>query len=418
MLALQADPGETLPEASWQGLVDEWLDENPPGRRVLLLPPDQTRGASCAGEISAYLYQKLQDREVYLMPAVGSHLQMTGEELASFFPGIPSGAFLTHNWETDCETAGVIPDAFIRQISDGRVQGDLSVPVDHRILDGSFDTIISLGQVVPHEVAGMSNYTKNLVIGEGGPELINQSHMIGALYGVEKTMGNVDTPVRALFDYAQDHFLDACGVTYFLTVTTQDAGEASLRGLFIGQKRDAFEAAAACAQKWNITYLEKRVPKIAAWLAPEEFKSFWVGNKGIYRTRMAIEDGGELVLLAPGIRTCGEQPAIDALIRQYGYCGTQKVLDLYRAGSFDGMEMVAAHLIHGSTEGRFQVTYATDPALMSREEVEQLGFQWMDIKEAVARYRPRERETGFVTEGDDAYYFIQSPALGLWRTRK
>ena len=409
------DDARALTPSEWHGTIEAWLARHPVGERVLLIPPDDTRLYSCAGAVTAWLYRRLcREHAVFVMPAVGTHEQMSPEACAHFFPGVPPDAFLRHDWRTDADALGVVPEAETERLTNGALHQPIEVRLNRRLTDGSFDTLISVGQVVPHEVVGMANYTKNLLVGLGGRETINLTHMAGALHGIESTLGRVDTPVRAIFDYAQQRFLDSLRVVYMLTVTTEAASEALLHGLYIGYGRDTFEAAAAQSLRKNVTRLAARARKVVAHLEPTEFKSAWVGNKAIYRTRMAIADGGELIIIAPGLARFGESDEVDRAIRAYGYCGTEAVMRLYRSGAFPGLDMVAAHLIHGSSEGRFRTVYATDPRLLDRAAVEQAGFGWMDVREALAVYRPEQRETGYVEQDGDAFYFVKAPATGLW----
>lgn len=406
----------TLTKEEWIGLIEEWLEGHHPGQRVLLIPPDITRCYSYAGVICSYLYRRLSgEHQVYLMPAVGTHMQMSDEEREQFIPDVPKEAFLTHDWRTDNVSLGEVPAEFIEKVTDGKYKEAIEALIDRRLVSGEFDTIYSIGQVVPHEVVGLANYTKNLVVGLGGREMINKSHMVGAICNMEKIMGNVDSPVRAIFDYVQSEYLDRLGITFFLTVTQERDAQADLYGLYIGNERKTYEAAAELASWHNITWLEKRVKRMVAYLEPSEFRSTWVGNKAIYRTRMAIADGGELVVLAPGLRQFGENSEADAMIRRYGYRGTKRILELYRQQAFEHMEMVAAHLIHGSSEGRFTITYATNPELLSREEVENVGFAWADVRDLLDVYHPEEKESGYYETNGEEYYFVKAPAVGLWR---
>lgn len=407
-----------LRDEEWMALTDQWIANERPGKRVLILPPDMTRCYSYAGVITSYLYRKLQgDHEVFIMPTVGTHMQMDKVEREAFFPGVPDEAFLCHNWKEDNVCLGVVPGEYLKKVTGGQYEEDIQVLLNKHVADGEFDTVVSVGQVVPHEVVGMANYTKNLVVGIGGRDMINKSHMVSAICNIETIMGNVDSPVRAVFDYAQDHYLNQFGITFFLTVTMERNSQADLYGLYIGKDRDAFEAAAVLSQKKNINWLDERAERVVAYLDPAEFRSTWVGNKAIYRTRMAIANGGELVILAPGLKQFGENDEVDACIRKFGYCGTENILKLYREKAFEGLEMVAAHLIHGSSDGRFKVTYATDPGLITAEEIEAAGFAWMDVSEALLKYRPEEKETGYFEDADGTYYFIKAPAVGLWRVR-
>ena len=247
--------------------------------------------------------------------------------------------------------------------------------------------------------------------------MINSSHCLGAFYGMERMMGRDHTPVRRIFDYAAERFLMDLPICYALTVTTAPGGEIQLHGLFIGAERSYFERAVALAQRKNMTFVDAPLKKVVVYLDASEFKSTWLGNKAIYRTRMAIANGGELIVLAPGIEMFGEDPENDRLIRKYGYCGRERVIELCETQK-DLQEnlSVAAHLIHGSSDGRFSITYCTKRT--SREEIEGVCFHHMPYDEAAKKYDPAKLRDGFNTlpDGEDIYY-IPNPALGLWADR-
>ena len=103
-------------------------------------------------------------------------------------------------------------------------------------------------------------------------------------------------------------------------------GELEVSGLFVGDDRECFERAAELSLQVNFEMLDEPLEKVVVYLDPEEFKSTWLGNKSIYRTRMAIADGGELIVLGPGVREFGEDAEIDRLIRKYGYVDDPRVL--------------------------------------------------------------------------------------------
>lgn len=407
-----------LEEKEIYQVVNQMLSQTEDARRVLLVPPDITRCYSFAGKITGYCYRQLYERaEVKIMPALGTHRMMTREEQISFIgEDIPEDAYLYHNWRTDTVKIGTIPAEFIEEISDKRCSMDIEAEVNRCLVDNSYDLIISIGQVVPHEVVGMANYSKNILVGLGGRQMINKSHMVGAVCNLEAIMGNVDTPVRKLFDYAEERFLANVPLVYVLTVTTEEDHQAVVHGIFAGGSRRPFERASQLAKRWNITYLPKRVHKVVAYLEPEEFTSTWVGNKSVYRTRMMIEDGGELLVLAPGLLHFGENEEVDALIRQYGYRGTPHVMKLREEGRFDNADMVAAHMIHSSSEGRFRIIYATDPGKVTKEEVEGIGYEHMDYYEAVKRYDIHMLPDGHhVMPDGEEIYVVKAPALGLWK---
>lgn len=397
--------------------LDRLLAQYPVLRRLLIIPPDITRFYSMAGMITQKIYHKLcAHAQVDILPATGTHVTMTDEEIRRMFGDIPFERFLTHHWRTDTMMLGTVPAEFVCSVSGGLFETDIDVEVNKRLFEGCYDLILSIGQVVPHEVAGMANYSKNIFVGVGGRQMINKTHMLGAVCGAEAALGNDHAPVRKVFDYAQERFLCDLPLVYILTVVNKASEDVNLHGLYIGDQRDAFEQAVALSQELNINYVNRPAKKVVAYLEPEEYRSTWVGNKAIYRTRMIVEDGGELVVLAPGISTFGENPEVDKAIRTYGYTGTRHILDLYKQGAFEDLMMVSAHLIHGSSDGRFQITYATDPKLLSKEEVESAGFLHMDVKEAMHRYDPYKLKNGWniLPDGEEIYY-VDAPGLGLWK---
>ena len=388
--------------------------------KVLLLPPDYTRLYSGAGILTAMFYDLLRDTcEIDIMPALGTHEPMTEAEWTAFFgKEVPFDRMIVHNWRTDVVKLGEVPASFVSEVSDGLVGSAIDVEVNRRIMDKSYDLILSIGQVVPHEVVGMANYSKNIFVGCGGSSMINSSHMLGAFYGMERIMGKDFSPVRKVFDYAQEHFLRDVPLLYVLTVTTNTGDETHIHGLCIGDTRDVFEQAVALSQQLNLTHLEEPLQKVVVYLDPREFKSTWLGNKAVYRTRMAIADGGELVILAPGVRKFGEDAENDRLIRKYGYVGRENILRLVEENE-DLREnlSVAAHLIHGSSDGRFSITYCTKE--LTEEEVRSAGFGYIPYDAAVKRYDPAVLRDGFVRlpDGEEIFY-VSNPALGLWTVEK
>lgn len=384
--------------------------------KVLLIPPDFTRFHSNAGLITNIYYHTLCERgcEVDILPALGTHVPVTQEEAAAMFGDIPYDRFLVHNWRTDVVSLGQIPGAFLQEATEGIWRKPIPVEVNRRVMDPDYNLIISIGQVVPHEVVGMANHAKNLLVGVGGSQLINRSHIIGAVYGLERMMGKDHTPVRKLFDYAMEHFLAGRPILFVLTVCTAPQGVIHTHGLFIGEGREPLEAAIALSQEKNIIFLSHGILKCVVYLDPREFKSTWLGNKAVYRTRMAIADGGELIILAPGVRQFGEDKKVDGLIRKYGYRGRARILQALQQNEDLQENMgAAAHLIHGSSEGRFQITYAVRE--ISQEEIREVGYQSADYDQMALRYPPEKLQPGFqiTPEGEEIYY-VPNPALGLW----
>lgn len=396
------------------------LEGRGPLRKALIIPPDFTRLYSGAGRITRIYDRLLRERgcETDILPALGTHRPMTREECRAFFgPDIPFERILVHNWRADVVKIGRIPGDFIAEISEGLMDEPIDVEINRRLLDPRYDLILSVGQVVPHEVAGMANYSKNIFVGCGGSRMINRTHMLGAFYGMERVMGRDHSPVRKAFDYAEQHFLSQLPLLYALTVTTQAGDRAVLHGLFIGRERGVFEQAVAMSRQKNLSTVDRPFPRAVVYLDPREFKSTWLGNKAIYRTRMAMRDGGQLLILAPGVERFGEDAENDRLIRKYGYIGREGVLKACRENEdLTANLSVAAHLIHGSSDGRFSITYA--PGGLTREEVEGVGFGYLPLGEALRAYPPDRLRDGWQTGPDgEEFFYISNPALGLWVER-
>ena len=385
-------------------------------KKVLLVPPDFTRFHSNAGLITNTYYHYLTENKVMvdILPALGTHVAMSREECLEMYGDIPYEKFIYHNWRKDVVKLGKVPSEFVSEITEGLWDKEVIVEINKVIMDESYDLIISIGQVVPHEVIGMANHSKNLFVGCGGKDMINSSHMIGAVYGMEQMMGKDHTPVRKILDYALEHYLAKRPILFVLTVTTAPNNKICTHGLFIGEHRNALERAIALAQEKNIYWLDKPIKKCVVYLDPKEFKSTWLGNKAIYRTRMAIADGGELIVLAPGVVKFGEDLTVDKLIRKYGYLGRLKILELFKNKRDLQQNMgMTAHLIHGSSDGRFKITYAVTH--LTRAEIEKVNFTYASYDDIVKVYDPQKLRYGWNTlANNEEVYFIPNPALGLW----
>jgi nickel-dependent lactate racemase len=384
-------------------------------RRVLILPPDHTRLNSDAGPLTALLYELLATTtQVDIMPTLGTHSPMTPAQLRMMFGDtIPLDRFLVHDWRNNIRHAGTVPGKLIKEWSEGRLDYDVRVEVSNQLFAG-YDLILSVGQLVPHEVVGIANYTKNIMTGAGGADSINKSHFLGAVYGMERMMGRIDTPVRKLFNYGIQTFLRNVPLVYVLTVMQKTSAGMAMRGLYIGDDDATFTTGAKLSQQVNLDLLDKPLKKVLVYLDPHEFKSTWLGNKAIYRTRMVMADGGDLIILAPGLKEFGEDHEIDRLIRKYGYRGTPATLAAVKANPELANNLsAAAHLIHGSSEGRFRITYCPGPQ-MTAEAIRSVGFEVGDLKQ----YRTETLRDGFnrLPDGGELFY-ISNPALGLWALR-
>jgi nickel-dependent lactate racemase len=446
----KGSPQTDLSHEDLRHALTETFRKLEPRRKVLALPPDFTRANSMAGPLCSMTYEYFGDRLSDVMPALGTHVAMPEWQLERMFAGVPRRLFRVHDWRNDVVTIGQVPAEFVTQATEGVYRKPWPAQLNRLVWEGGHDLILSLGQVVPHEVIGMANYNKNLFVGTGGQAGINESHFIGAAYGMERMMGRADTPLRRILNYAQEHFCRHLPLVFVLTVigprdenvarTLRVRGPGgvnshqpgphtacadyfglpanlAVRGLFIGDDAECFERASALSVQVNFTILDEPLQKVVVYLDPDEFHSTWLGNKAIYRTRMAIADAGELIVLAPGVATFGEDQEIDRMIRKYGYRTTPEVMRFVEeTDDLPKNLSAAAHLIHGSSEKRFSITYC--PGKLSREEIESVGYQYADLKTMLGRYDPKVLRDGWnVLPDGERIYYISNPALGLWAYR-
>ncbi|KAL7533167.1 hypothetical protein ACHAWF_004389, partial [Thalassiosira exigua] len=473
-------PDGSISDDALREKVDAFLSSLGERRDVLVLPPDFTRFHSKAGLITRYISEhynftprrrsddddggdgdgdgREQDRPpppapatsphspaLRIIPALGTHAPMTpsqielmfGKDLARKEPD----PFVVHDWREDVVTIGRAPASMVAEATRGMVNEPWPAQLNKLVWEkrrrrkrnggdgeggeeGGDDEppplVLSVGQVVPHEVLGMANFNKNLFIGVGGVDAINLSHFIGAVHGMERLMGRGRNPLRAILNYASEKYLqDELDLWYILTVmgSNDETGEVETKGLYIGNDVRCYDLACELSLQVNFNLLERAPEKVVVYLN-DEYRSTWLGNKSIYRTRMAIADGGELIVLAPWVETFGEDGRIDALIREVGYVGTPSIMEAMKSNEELRTNLSAvAHLIHGSSEGRFSVTYC--PGKLTREEVESVGFRYEDLDSMKKRYDIDTLRDGWNTElgeggAQEEFYYISNPALGLW----
>lgn len=389
-------------------------------KRVLLLPPDITRMHSGAGRLTEMLYQAFAgEADVHVIPTLGQHVPHTEEENRRMFGSIPHAKIHAHDWRDGCVHVGEIPAELVSSTSAGVADWALPVVLNRSLMTEPWDLIINVGHVVPHEVLGFANHNKNYFIGVGGKDLICAAHMMAASCGIENNLGNLITPVRACFNWAEDKYLGGLPDLYVQVVMGRDDNDQLVHtGVYVGDDLETYLAAARQSREENITVFDEPVEKMVCVMQGDEFFSTWVANKAVYRTRMALADGGDLIILAPGLKRFGEQPEVDDFIRKYGYCGTPKVMEGYRKhADMQDLAHATAHLIHGSSEDRFNITYA--PGHLGKADIEQVNFKYADLNEMIARYRPDQCRQGWNTTADgERYYFIPTPSAGLWAARQ
>ncbi|HEY8967009.1 MAG TPA: lactate racemase domain-containing protein [Candidatus Methylacidiphilales bacterium] len=392
-------------------------------KRVLLLPPDLTRAHSGAGWITETLYNHIlslePEADIHVIPTLGQHVPHTEAENKWMFGSIPHSRIHAHDWRDGVTRVGVIPASLVKEGTGGKADWEIPVDLNTMLMTEKWDLIINVGHVVPHEVLGFANHNKNYFIGLGGKETICASHIAAGVYGIENNLGNLITPLRACYNWAEKEFLGHLPDVYLQVVMKRDAENKLVHtGLFVGDDLETYLEAARLSRAVNITTFDKPIRKIVAHMQGDEFRSTWVANKAVYRTRMAMADGGELLIIAPGLERFGEQPDVDALIRKYGYDTTPWVLERYKTNAdMQDLAHGTAHLIHGTSEGRFTIRYA--PGHIAKADMEQVKFEWADLAETLKRYPIDKMKEGWNTmpDGEEVFY-ISTPSAGLWSTKE
>jgi nickel-dependent lactate racemase len=416
--------GKQISEKMQEEMMERLLHEagkrfNRSFKKVLLLPPDITRYHSGVGKITNMLYHILgHSCYIDIIPTLGQHVPHTQSENQRMFGDIPERFFHVHDWKFSYTLLGEISEEFVKYVTNERADWSIPVEINRAVVEGHYDLIVNIGQTVPHEVLGFANHNKNYFIGLGGKSTICASHMMAAAYGIEDNLGQIVTPLRGCYIMAESDYLKNVPDVYVLVVKTYDSkGELHTTGMYIGDDIGTYMAAARYAREHTIHVFEKPLKKVVCMMDENEFKSTWVANKAIYRTRKVIADGGELLIIAPGVERFGEQKEVDHLIRKYGYKGMPNILNAYTSDAeLHELSHEAAHLIHGSSEGRFKIIYA--PGKLTRKEIEGVGFDYISLAEAIKNYKPESLKEGINKINGEEFYFIPSPSLGLWTAKE
>jgi len=387
-------------------------------KRVLLLPPDITRMHSGAGRLTEMLYKLFaREAEVHVIPTLGQHVPHTPEENRTMFGSIPEERIHAHDWRGGCVNIGEVPANVVKEQTGGKADWAFPLTLNRSLMEDKWDLIINVGHVVPHEVLGFANHNKNYFIGLGGKDLICAAHLAAAACGIENNLGTLITPVRACFNWAEEKYLKHLPDLYVQIVMNRDAQQNLVTsGLYVGDDLETYLSAARQSREQNVTTFKEPIKKIVCVMQADEFRSTWVANKAVYRTRMALADGGELLVIAPGLKRFGEQPDVDVLIRKHGYVGTPRVLELFKEhADLQDLAHGAAHLMNGSSEGRFTVRYA--PGALTQADVEGVNFAYADLNETLKRYNPETLTEGWnVMPDGEQIFFISTPSAGLWAT--
>ncbi len=412
--------------------LDEFLCDlasNHKGDRVAIVAPDYSRIASQSGAIANLLLKHFGKRIVAVIPALGTHLPMSSDEKSEMFSSFSPNLFIDHKYRSDVEHIGTITKGEVEETSQIEGLYDLPFYVNSSLVDGSFDLIISVGQLLPHEVIGISGGSKNILIGLGGRPTIEVSHYISAMWGIERTLGNPDTPLRRLLNRGLELLLHSSPPVLFINTVLNPTNAEERRLIHIGadlvtrekpQDR-SFAGSAEVAVATNIFNLNRSYNEVIAYLEPKVYRSTWIGNKAIYRSRLLIPDNANLRIIAPGVDRFGEDPQIDSILRHYGYHGYESIEQMRRDDALDENLAAAAHILHGSTFDRFKVSYAAPE--LGREAIEAVGYSYdYELDEEASRQNNVHAEGTDTTKADILFstdesgrLHIYHPGVALWK---
>lgn len=346
-------------------IVNEALSEIGPGENVLAIVPDKTRDDN-TDLLFPFAAEILADKKVAKFDALiaqGTHVAMTAAEKQAKLgvgdgetvPGL--GHVFDHRWSDENELVqiGELSAKRVAEITGGIFTDAIPVRINRLLAPGIYDHVLIFGATVPHEVAGFAGGAKYFFPGVSGRELTNTTHWLGALAGIENTIGRIETPTRNLIEAAAE-FVTPNVICFTSVVVREDDDRLRACALFAGDARQSLRKGAKVSASVHIKYTGRRYRRVVA-LLDEHYDELWVGGKASYKLGGIIEAGGELIIYAPRLycisNTHGE------MIERYGYGEIERIKRLV-AESAELQEnlCVAAHLAHVAFAGRRDETGA------------------------------------------------------------
>ena len=355
----KGSPDSDLSPAELREILEQTLLRIAPGARVLAIIPDKTRddNTDLLFPFAAEILATRQVAQFDALVAQGTHGPMTDEEKRSKIgfsnsrPATALGQIFDHEWNVPEEltTIGELNAARVLQLTNGLISDPVKVNLNRRLAPGIYDTILIFSATVPHEVAGFAGGAKYLFPGVAGPDLTHATHWLGALASIENVIGRVETPTRHMIEAAAD-FVPAQIITLNSVVTRNDNNRLRTHALFTGDFRSAFRAAAEVSKQVHIKYTGRKYRRVVA-LLDEHYDELWVGGKASYKLGGIIDEGGELIIYAPHLRSISETHG--KLIEKYGYAPLDRVREMVALSTeLQNNLAVAAHLAHVSYAGK------------------------------------------------------------------
>ncbi len=302
-----AEIGEVLPN----GLAKV----NVAGKHVLVIIPDNTRTLPMPAlfETIAGAFSPRAAAVTFLI-ALGTHPPLTENELLRHLGprmnDFPNVHVIQHEWDNPraLSQVGTITREEMEEISRGLLPEEVPITINRAVLE--HDLVIILGPVFPHEVVGFSGGHKYFFPGVSGPEIVHQSHWLGALITNPKVNGHVETPVRAMIERAAA-FIATPQVGISLVMHGHD-----LQGIFVGEVEEAWSRAADLSGKLNIVWVDHPFHTVIS-MAPPMYWELWTAGKCMYKLEPVVADEGKLIIYAPNLREISVTHG--KLIRQVGY---------------------------------------------------------------------------------------------------
>lgn len=352
-------PDGDLSTADLRRIVEDALVRIGPGAKVLAIVPDKTRDDN-TDTLFPFAAEFLKNKAVEkldVLIAQGTHVPMTAAEkqaktgVGDGMSVFDLGTVYDHHWSSpdDLIQIGELDAETVKAITNGLYEKSIALTINKLLAPGNYDHVLIFGATVPHEVAGFAGAAKYFFPGVAGPELTHATHWLGALAGIENTIGRIETPTRHLIEAAADS-IDADVIAFTTVVTRDDDDRLRTHGLFAGDFRASLRAGAEISKVVHIKYTGRKYARVVA-LLDEHYDELWVGGKASYKLGGVIEDGGELIIYAPQMRCISETHG--EIIERYGYAAIEKMQELVaESGELEENLCVAAHLAHVAYAGR------------------------------------------------------------------
>src|SRR3989441_1814568 len=353
-------PDLSLSVSELRVIVEQALESVESGARVLAIVPDKTRDDN-TDLLFPLASQILKEKSVARLDALvaqGTHPPMTESQKRekigygnAEIPGL--GNIFDHRWDRADElvTLGELSAGRIAELSDGLMSESVPVRLNALLAAGKYDTVLVFGATMPHEVAGFAGGAKYFFPGVAGPELTHMTHWLGALATIEQVIGRVETPTRRMIEAAAA--LVPAEVISFTSVATRGSHHGDrlrTHALFAGDINQTLRSAAAVSEQVHIKYTGRKYARVVA-LLDEHYDELWVGGKASYKLGGIIDEGGELIIYAPHLRSISETHGL--LIEKYGYAPLDRVREMVALSTELQKNLaVAAPLAHVSYAGQ------------------------------------------------------------------